>query len=42
MLTIAGAQALFITYNYETYEGAVNGIAGALLDHDYNWNHCID
>lgn len=41
-LVIAGDQSLFITYNYETYEGAVNGIAVALLNHDYNWYHRID
>jgi hypothetical protein len=41
-LTIAGDQSLFITYNFETYQGAVNGIAVALLDHDYNWRHRID
>ena len=41
-LAIAGDQSLFITYNYETYEGAVNGIAVALLNHDYNWYHRID
>ena len=41
-LAIAGDQSLFITYNYETYEGAVNGIAVAILNHDYNWYHRID
>ncbi|WP_229749168.1 hypothetical protein [Hymenobacter frigidus] len=41
-LVIAGDQSLFISYDYETYEGAVNGIAVALLNHDYNWYHRID
>jgi hypothetical protein len=41
-LAIAGDQSLFITYNHETYKGAVNGIAVALLNHDYNWQHRID
>ena len=41
-LVIAGDQSLFISHNYETYEGAVNGIAVALLNHDDNWYHRID
>ena len=42
VLAIAGDQSLFVTYNYATYEGADNGIAVALLNHDYNWYHRID
>ncbi|MBH8570913.1 hypothetical protein KB206_18625 [Microvirga sp. STS02] len=42
VLAIAGDQSLFVTYNYATYEGADNGIAIALLNHDYNWYHRID
>jgi hypothetical protein len=42
VIAIAGNQSLFVTYNYATYEGANNGIAIALLNHDYNWYHRID
>jgi hypothetical protein len=42
VLAIAGDQSLFVTYNYKPYEGAWNGIAIALLNHDYNWYHRID
>lgn len=41
-LAIAGNQSLFISYNFEMYEGAVNGIAVALLNHDYDWYHRVD
>jgi hypothetical protein len=42
ILAIAGDQSLFVTYNYTPHEGAWNGIAIALLNHDYNWYHRID
>jgi len=42
LLLLRGDQSLFITLAYAPYEGAINGIAVGLLEHDYDWYHRID
>jgi hypothetical protein len=42
LIAINGDQSLFVSLSYATYEGADNGIAIAILEHDYNWYHRVD
>ena len=42
LIAIKGDQSLFVSLAYDTYEGAYNGIAIAILEHDYNWKHRVD